>query len=545
MNALTHLVSPLTMHLTTEFLKDLMSIVKDGYVMWYDILQGQWARVYISLSETSLTICQNSSRFARILRPPVLLADLTRTFCSVDAPDAPERHVPVLGVYCSGSASSGERSTNTSPSRHVRASPSRSVAAASVNSEVLLVFRTPERRLMAEWWAALAPLLGPHTVPDSVAGMASLRSLLPPQLYGLLFRASDEKVTTLKKRQAPEIPATVHHIASMSAMCPKRGPIGVSRAFHMSPSTMSSLTASRASPLPSARRPAAAAHVDPASCATPRSPLGTNSQSTNNARPTVAMLSKALSTSSILNKSGVSHSSTQRPTLGGGLRSKSSTPVSSKNTSPVKTEDIHPTSAHANTTMSRDRAAPPEANNKDTAKGSAPQLSLPPVVSAPPPPSASTASGTAGTTGPATLASVVAPLAAANDKDSKIKEQRSMIDSLSARNIDLEIDQANMTAHVLELEGTIEQLRASVAEWRRKHQSLEQQLDVQERDFERRLAEERSLLTAQLQEEVQQHLVAMKEKWDAKEAAYKSHIAALVGCDVSAPLHDATAAVVC
>lgn len=102
-----------------------------------------------------------------------------------------------------------------------------------------------------------------------------------------------------------------------------------------------------------------------------------------------------------------------------------------------------------------------------------------------------------------------------------------MIDSLSARNMDLEIDHANMTSHVLELEGTVDQLKAAIAEWRRKYASLEQQLQVQENDFERRMQDERQSLTLQIQEEVQNHMLGLKEKWAAKEAAYEATIAEL------------------
>jgi chromosome segregation ATPase len=99
----------------------------------------------------------------------------------------------------------------------------------------------------------------------------------------------------------------------------------------------------------------------------------------------------------------------------------------------------------------------------------------------------------------------------------KVVQLRQELSEASAKNLDLELDHANVSARVLELESEASLLKASLAEWRRKYSSLEQQLEVQERDFKRRLDDEKAALMESLRGEVAEQLKTIKSKWDARE----------------------------
>lgn len=127
-----------------------------------------------------------------------------------------------------------------------------------------------------------------------------------------------------------------------------------------------------------------------------------------------------------------------------------------------------------------------------------------------------------------TLAAVVqglpVPASAMKTEDDTTQRLRAEVATLSERNIDLEIDNANMAARVLELEGESSLLKASLSEWRRKYASLEMQLQFQETGNARKLEEEKALLMKTLQEQVAGQWTTVKEKFDEKERGYLQRI---------------------
>lgn len=526
----------------------LPALIKESYVMWYDVLQGQWTRIFLSVNETALSMLHNSSRFARLIKPPIPLSSIVRLYCSVDVADAPERHVPVLGVLLAGPGSSTSRSAScASSSAATEEGGAGSSSTGFGLGAQLFVFRTPERRLMADWWVALRTTM-PGVKTDTVEHMVSLRSMLPPQLFGTLFRAHDEKISTIKRRLGPSIPQTVTEVkstsaappirarvTSLSAVCPMRRPIGapnnnsmtgvpqaasrggVGVGGHATSSAaprvlLQNTVPTSASPQPPHRvsmsvlrtmplhTTAATRHVDPAA-----KPAGSVRPTT-----TLSKLTGPKGSTLITSAGRVAVSSVQKPST------PAVSPSASLQASPSKVPGLVAVSS----------ASSPAVVSMMTVVADDELIPMPTEASA----------GTLHTTPPPTPVHLshlhtAADIAA---KDAKINEQRSMIDDLSARNMDLEIDHANMTAHVLELEATVDELKANVAEWKRKYGSLQQQLQVQEGEFERRLTEEREALTIQLQEEISQHVMGLKEKWAAREAEYEAKLAeALASSDVS------------
>jgi hypothetical protein len=454
--------------------------VKEGYALLFDVLQGQWCRVYMSLSMKDIRLSLSSSTTNRAAaRPPLLLADIDAMYCSVSVADAPARHIPILGLR-------------------------------TVRGEIVLL-RTAERRSLVDWMAALAKAhAGCLVLP--VQEMAIFRQCFSPSLYAQLFRSDEDRIPQFNASSG-EGTTTVtpaggagRRIASLSAGCPRRAPIR--RAFGTILQVMPSHADPNANPS-SGRIPTAS---NPSSRLQSRATSPVNQpQQQATAAPRKSSSPGTTATNGVATKLLKSHSPPQSLHRIEIARSKSRS---------QENEDGTALTAAAAGRNSRSRQPSPSPITPSCAALQTQKPATSNAVLLPPPkikflPSqVNGANSTVGTEAALKATQEAAELQAANQKIAKLQQE---LAEFAGRNLDLELDHANVSARVLELEAEGSLLKASLAEWRRKHASLEQQLEVQERDFKRRLDEEKQALMEALQAEVAGQLKALKAKWDERE----------------------------
>ena len=439
--------------------RDSAAPLKEGYVLYFDVLQGQWCRVYMSCSAKDLRMSQSSSTVNRTAaRPPLLLADIETIYCSVADPSAPARHIPVLGI-------------------------------ATLKGE-LLVLRTAERRSLSDWMAVFDKLPIAPVMP--VQDMSTFRASFSSALYAQLFKTDEERIPSFSGGRVSGASGNVmdrpqgHRIASLSAGCPRRAPIRrtIGTILQVMPH-----------------------HADPASSSNP--PSRRQSQA---GTPTTAVVPSLLQ-----------RKSNSPPAVGATTGRKSGSPPShgalSITTPPV--QSLQMIEKGRSKSRSQENAAPgcSQPGNGSRSRQSSPAPITPATVNvlpssaklqmANPLPPPKIKFGPGGDAAPADASSALAA--------AQIAKLRHELDSLTLKNIDLELDHANVSARVLELEAEGSLLKGSLAEWRRKFASLEQQLEFQERDFNRRLVEEKAALMESLQAEVAVQLKQLKSKWDERE----------------------------
>ena len=442
-----------------------LGILREGYIMFYDTPTAEWQRVYMTLTHSTMSMQSTCSRFGRFVRPTTNLKAVTKFFCSLDVADAPERHIPVLGLLTA--------------------------------RDELFIFRTPERRSMMDWCLHLRSAC-PSVSWDSVEEMAPLRRHFSPQLYGALFRPDltakglvrTNACATIPPNSASANPAATpravvslaaNRRSSLSAGCPRRGPARRGAAGGASVATQ----------MAAARR----AHADAftasttdaieAAVAAPLSAVDANTASRNAALCPDAK--KAMVSAMLARPAATAAATTEMTTAGAAAA------LSGANDENVNPNLPTPSTACAPVVVSLASAVP-----------------LNTTAAAPP-------------------AKPADPLPSALEKQlaAKVKDLRSELDAVSGRNIDLEIDNANISARVLELEAEAVTMRDGIAEWRRRYQSLEQQMACQEESFKDKLSDERASLVANMKEEVEAQFAALKGRFAEREAQLEARIAEL------------------
>ena len=535
---------------------------REGYVMLFDSVQNTWVRVYLTVHDANVVhVLHTAGRYGRMVRPALSLSKVSHVYCSVDVPNVPEKHALLLVLY-----------------------------AASVQD--LLCLRLQDKRLFGEWFQGLATLWPEYTPVSPVEDLVKFKALVSPGLHSYLFGHMQpptvfQREASSTKHMAGSSSMAAGRMASLSATCPRRmnGGSFLSAAVNAS-ATGGSAVAYGLQRQPSSLKPqsynstTARRFADPQSQQTSlpipvpsTSPLpsarGQHNHSSNATRPAWTTSNYSSNTSSHLSAQKENIPMTSRVASASTLRKQQQQQqgkifrtvvdkaygVAYPSPSPVvpvrTTVSNHSglTTSSARNSEERPEVAPPRSPKFANATTAAPE-STPAVIpqqqeigvsskevvvgqkqeeqcvaqrtEQPLEPSKVHSSNTAAPViAPGrTLADVVAPLPTSSS------ESRA---ELQSRLVDLEIENVTLSANVLELESTVEQLRSTVAEWRRKHTSLEQQLVVQEKHFAQKFEDEKEQLRAALMEEVKSQLCAAKEKWDAREAEYRFQIETLTG----------------
>jgi hypothetical protein len=98
------------------------------------------------------------------------------------------------------------------------------------------------------------------------------------------------------------------------------------------------------------------------------------------------------------------------------------------------------------------------------------------------------------------------------------------LEDANRRCVEYELDATNSAVRVLELESDVRMLKNGIAEWRRRYQSLEQQLQTQEDSFAARLRAEKQEQLDELQAQVAAHWEGVTKEWRTREAALTAEI---------------------